>query len=228
MSDMGVMRCGGAAMAGTIITIAQQKGGAGKTTRRPNSLSRWRIAASGSRQLISTRKSLSAWFDMRAKMHGEFDYKGKGALAILQVTGWRAASEIERQAGENDVVIVDSPPHAETEARIAVRNADLAVVPVQPSPMDVWATKPTLEMAASEKTPVLLVLNRVPSRAKLTERMVAALNALKVPVAQSQVGNRVALASSMADGLGVVEYAKKSVAVKEINALVKAVLKAAG
>ena len=94
--------------------------------------------------------------------------------------------------------------------------------------MDVWATKPTLEMAASEKTPVLLVLNRVPSRAKLTERMVAALNALKVPVAQSQVGNRVALASSMADGLGVVEYAKKSVAVKEINALVKAVLKAAG
>ena len=46
---------------------------------------------------------------MRAKMHGEFDYKGKGALAILQVTGWRAASEIERQAGENDVVIVDLP-----------------------------------------------------------------------------------------------------------------------
>ena len=79
-------------------------------------------------------------------------HKGKGALEILQVTGWRAASEIERQAGENDVVIVDTPPHAETEARIAVRNAHLAVVPVQPNPMDVWATKPTLEMAAREKT----------------------------------------------------------------------------
>ena len=58
--------------------------------------------------------------------------------------------------------------------------------------------------------------------------MVAALNALKVPVAHSQIGNRVALASSMADGLGVVEFAKKSVAAKEINALAKTVLNAAG
>ena len=216
-------------MTGTIITIAQQKGGAGKTTLAAQLAVA--LAHGGKRVVaidIDPQKSLSTWFEMRAEMHRDLAYKGKGALEILQVTGWRAASEIERQAGENDVVIVDTPPHAETEARIAVRNAHLAVVPVQPNPMDVWATKPTLEMAAREKTPVLLVLNRVPPRAKLTERMVAALNALKVPVAHSQIGNRVALASSMADGLGVVEFAKKSVAAKEINALAKTVLNAAG
>lgn len=216
-------------MTGTIITIAQQKGGAGKTTLAVQLAVA--LAHSGRRVVaidIDPQMSLSTWFGMRAEMHGDIAYKGSGALEIVQVTGWRAASEIERQAKNNDVVIVDSPPHAETEARIAVRNAHLAVVPVQPSPMDVWATKPTLEMAAKEKTPVLLVLNRVPSRANLTERMVAALTALKEPVAKTQIGNRVALASSMAEGLGVVEFARSSVAAKEINALARAVLKAAG
>ena len=216
-------------MTGTIITITQQKGGAGKTTLAAQLAVA--LAHGGKRVAaidIDPQMSLATWFAMRAEMHGDLVYKGKGALEILQVTGWRAASEIERQARENDVVIVDSPPHAETEARIAVRNAHLAVVPVQPSPMDVWATQPTLEMAAKEKTPVLLVLNRVPPRAKLTERMIAALTALNQPVATTQIGNRVALASSMAEGLGVVELARSSVAAKEINALAKAVLKAAG
>ena len=42
---------------------------------------------------------------------------------------------------------MNAPPHAETEARIAVRAARLVVVPVQPSPLDLWATAETLKMA---------------------------------------------------------------------------------
>ncbi|UUX49581.1 ParA family protein [Nisaea acidiphila] len=216
-------------MTGTIITIAQQKGGAGKTTLAAQLAVA--LAHSGKSVAaidIDPQISLATWFGMRNSLNGAIGYKGKGALEIVQITGWRAASEIEKQAKLHDVVIVDSPPHAETEAKIAIRNAHLVLIPVQPSPMDVWATKPTLEIAAAEKTPVLLVLNRVPPRAKLTERMSAALKELKVPLAKATIGNRVALASSMADGLGVVEAAKRSVAAQEIAALAKAALKAAG
>lgn len=216
-------------MTGTIITIAQQKGGAGKTTLAAQLAVA--LAHSGKRVAaidIDPQMSLATWFAMRNSLNGEIAYKGKGALEIVQITGWRAAAEIEKQAKEHDVVIVDSPPHAETEAKIAIRNAHLALLPVQPSPMDVWATKPTLEIAAAEKTPVLLVLNRVPPRANLTERMSAAIAELNVPLSKVTIGNRVALASSMADGLGVVEAAKRSVAAQEITALAKAALKAAG
>lgn len=216
-------------MTGTIITIAQQKGGAGKTTLAAQLAVA--LAHSGKSVAaidIDPQMSLATWFEMRNALNGAIGYKGKGALEIIQITGWRAAAEIEKQAKLHDVVIVDSPPHAETEAKIAIRNAHLVLIPVQPSPMDVWATKPTLEIAANEKTPVLLVLNRVPPRANLTERMSAALKELKVPVAKTTIGNRVALASSMADGLGVVEAAKRSVAAQEVSALAKAALKAAG
>lgn len=216
-------------MTGTIITIAQQKGGAGKTTLAAQLAVA--LAHSGKRVVaidIDPQMSLATWFEMRNSLNGEIAYKGQGSLEIMQINGWRAAAEIEKQAREHDVVIVDSPPHAETEAKIAVRNAHLVLIPVQPSPMDVWATKPTLDMAAAEKTPVLLVLNRVPPRANLTERMSAALDELKVPISKIRIGNRVALAGSMADGLGVVEAAKRSVAAQEIVALSKAALKAAG
>ena len=60
---------------------------------------------------------------------------------------------VERHARETDFVIVDSPPHAATEARIAVRAANLVLIPVQPSPMDLWATKATLDLARSERVP---------------------------------------------------------------------------
>ena len=60
--------------------------------------------------------------------------------------------------------MIDSPPHAETEARIAVRTAKLVIVPVPASPMDVWATRPTLDMVAQERILALLVLNRAPDR----------------------------------------------------------------
>ncbi|WP_420405523.1 ParA family partition ATPase [Nisaea sp.] len=216
-------------MTGTIITIAQQKGGAGKTTLAAQLAVA--LAHSGKSVAaidIDPQMSLATWFRMRTSLNGEIAYRGKGALEIIQITGWRAAAEIEKQAKLHDVVIVDSPPHAETEAKIAVRNAHIVLIPVQPSPMDVWATKPTVDMAAAERTPVLLVLNRVPPRAKLTERMTAAVKELEVPVAKVSIGNRVALASSMADGLGVVEAAKRSVAAQEITALTKAALKAAG
>jgi chromosome partitioning protein len=203
-------------MAGVVITIAQQKGGAGKTTLAAHLALAW--AGQGRRVAlvdIDPQASLSAWHVLREETLGP----GKTGLDFAAITGWRTAAEVERRARDHDIVVIDSPPHAETEARLAVRAAALVLVPVQPSPMDVWATRPTLDLAKQEKVPVLLVLNRVPSRANLTETMLAKLDEFGAGVAKSRIGNRVGLATAMSEGRGITETAPSSRAGEEIEAL---------
>jgi chromosome partitioning protein len=194
------------AMTARIITIAQQKGGAGKTTLAAHLALAW--ATKGRRVSvidIDPQASLSSWFRLRRERNPK-----SGDIDVTAITGWRVAAEVERQAHDHDLVVIDSPPHAATEARIAVRAASLVVIPVQPSPMDLWATKATLDLTRSERVRALLVLNRVPPRANLTEAMLAEFVALNVPVAQTQIGNRIALAASLAEGKGILEAARGS------------------
>lgn len=211
-----------------ILTVAQQKGGAGKTTLVAHLAVA--IAQSGKTVAvvdIDPQASLSSWWAMREEMALPVptNAKGKGGLSVHRITGWRTANEVEKLARDHDVVVVDSPPHAETEAKIAVRVADLVLIPLQPSPMDFWATQATLDLAKSEKTPALLVLNRVPPRASLTEAMTSKINAMGAKVATSQIGNRVALAASLLEGKGVTEYQKRGSAAAEIQALAAEVMK---
>ena len=211
-------------MAATIITIAQQKGGAGKTTLAIHLALAW--APMGKRVAIidiDPQESLTHWFRVRAEQGG----RDQIPVKVVAVGGWRVAGEVERQARSHDIVLIDSPPHAEIEARIAVRAADMVLVPVQPSPMDFWATKPTLDLARAEKVPALLVLNRVLARAKLTGAMLDAYRALDVPLAAARIGNRVALAAALNEGEGILEYQPKSRAAVEIAALAVEILQRA-
>ena len=86
----------------------------------------------------------------------------------------------------------------------------------------------TLDLARTERVLALLVLNRVPPRANLTEAMLAEFIALDVPVAQAQIGNRVALAASLAEGKGILEAAPGSRGAEEIAALAQEILGFAG
>ncbi|MET4807109.1 ParA family partition ATPase [Limibacillus sp. MBR-115] len=211
-------------MTATVITVAQQKGGAGKTTLAAHlAVAFTRAGKKVAVVDIDPQQSLTMWYRLREQQLGD---AGAGLL-VNQVKGWRTRNEVDKLAASHDVVLIDSPPHAETEARVAVRAADLVVIPVQPSPMDVWATRPTLEMAAGEKVPVLLVLNRVPPRANLTDEMLAEMKAFGAQVAKSRVGNRVVFAAALAEGRAVNEVQPSSKAAKEIAALAKEILKAA-
>ncbi|MDZ5649381.1 ParA family partition ATPase [Nitrospirillum sp. BR 11828] len=206
-------------MAGHVVTIAQQKGGAGKTTLAIQLAVAWSLAGLRVAVVdIDPQGSLTAWFGLRTQA---LDDPG---LTHMQINGWRTQKEVERLAREHDVVVVDSPPHAETEARIAVRVADLVVVPVQPSPMDLWATRPTLDMAKTEKRPVLVTLNRVPPRAKLADRLTEAVAGLGVPMAEAVIGNRVGFAGAMMDGLSLQETDRRAKGSEEIAALAGEIL----
>ena len=135
-------------MAGLVITIAQRKGGAGKTTLAAQLATAWlRQGARVALLDIDPQASLAAWVELRrARLGAEnvgFDFAA--------LPGWRAAQWIEDRARGAEFVVVDGPPHADTEARIAVRAASLVLVPVQPSPLDLWATEATLAMVREER-----------------------------------------------------------------------------
>jgi chromosome partitioning protein len=203
-------------MTATIIIIAQRKGGAGKTTLAAHLGVAW--AAMGHEvALIDTdsQASLARWHQRReARLGG-----GGTGLGFAAMTGWRAAGEIERRACDCDILLVDSPASADSDVRMVIRRAGLVLVPVQPSPVDVWATLPTLEMAQRERVPALLVLNRVPARASLTASMRERLAHYDAGLAATSVGNRVALAAAFAEGWGITECAQGSSAAAEIAAL---------
>jgi len=207
------------------VTIAQQKGGAGKTTLAAQLAVTY---ASGGMRVglldIDPQGSLAAWYEIRKALVDE----SGGGITFVQASGWRLSTELERLRRDVDLVLIDSPPHAETEVRIAVRAADLTLVPMQPSPMDLWATGPTLEMARKEKSPALMVFNRTPSRGKLVDAVRKKIRDSEVPVANAVLGNRVAFASSIMEGKGVVESNPRHTATKEIRALAEEIAQKLG
>jgi len=66
------------------------------------------------------------------------------------VSGWRVTGELDKLKAAHDVVLIDSPPHIDTDARLAIRGANLVLIPVQPSPPDIWAAEGTLKLAVAE------------------------------------------------------------------------------
>ena len=209
-------------MAAKIVTVAQQKGGAGKTTL----VAHLAVALSDAKRRVALididpQQSLTMWYQQREALFPDSDEE----LILNAISGWRTRSEVTKLARSYDVVLIDTPPHAEAEAKMAVRTADLVIIPVQPSPMDVWATMPTLELAAQERVPVLLVLNRVLARANLTEEMLPEIRHFGAKLARTRLGNRVAFAGALADGLGVSEMQPYGPASEEIQRLAREVLR---
>jgi chromosome partitioning protein len=207
-------------MAGKVFTVAQQKGGAGKTTLAVHLAVSWHQAGYRVAVVdIDPQGSLTQWYRMR-----EATLNGDTGLAHVQITGWRTQREVEKLVLEHELVVIDSPPHAQTEARIAVRAASLVVVPIQPSPMDLWATAPTLTLAREEKVPVLMVLNRVPPRTVLAAQLTDGVAALGAGLAETRITNRPHFAAALFEGRSVTETGRRTAAAAEMRALAAEVL----
>jgi chromosome partitioning protein len=207
-------------MVAAIVTVAQQKGGAGKTTLVVQLATA--LAAEGRHVAlvdIDPQGSLTAW--MRRREHRS--PQPAAELRFSMIGGWRLSVELDRLKREADLILVDTPPHAETEAKAAVRAADLVLVPVQPSPLDVWASAATVDLARKERSPAVMVLNRVPPRGRSLEEATAAMRELGAPALAARLGNRQAFVASIGQGLGVVESEPKSAAAEEALALAREV-----
>ena len=198
-----------------VICVAQQKGGAGKTTVVVQLATAFSEA--GRRvAMVDTdpQASLAGWAALRERAASRV-----AELPLSAVGGWRLGVELERVRRAADLVLVDTPPHAEAEARTAVREADLVLVPSQPSPLDLWASRGTLELAAREGRAVRLLLNRVPARGRSIAEAEAAMAEAGMAALESRLGNRQAFVRAIARGLGVVESEPRSRAAAESRAL---------
>jgi len=201
-------------LSGAVLTVAQRKGGAGKTTLVAQLAVA--LAAAGRRVAcvdIDPQASLGAWAELRERAGA---YR---PIKVVASPGWKLDMTLGELARRYDVVLVDSPPHAETEARVAVRAARLVLVPCQPSLLDVWATRATLELAKRERRSAAILWNRLPPRGRIVDEAKAAAAEAGLEALATGLGNRSDFARSLHAGAGVVETAPKSAAAKEIQAV---------
>ena len=197
-----------------VITVAQQKGGTGKTTLAANLAAAFAPTRRVALLDIDPQKSLGRWHDLRRAR-----LQQAAALSFSDISGWRLPAELERLKRDHDVVLIDSPPQLDTDARVAVRAANLVLVPIQPSLPDVWAAEGTLRLAADERRPAHLMFNRTPPTSKLRDAIAADVASRKLPLLRSTLGNRAGFAHAFAAGLGVTEAAPRSTAAAELRAL---------
>ena len=206
-----------------VFTIAQQKGGSGKTMLAANLAAIWAADCKVAVLDIDPQRSLMRWHQLRQDAKG-----ARGAIHLSEAAGWRMAAELDRLRGTHDIVIVDSPPQIETDAKLAIRAADFVLVPVQPSLPDAWAAAGTLKLAKGEKREALLILNRAPAKSALRTQVEALMVKSGARITNAVIGNRAGFANAFARGLGVVETAPKSVAAAEIVALAAELREIAG
>ena len=202
---------------GHVITIAQQKGGAGKTTLAVNLAVEFLLR--GQRvALLDTdpQGSLGRWFMARR------DGVGAEGMDFSTASAWGVSYECEKLRKTNDMVIVDTPPKVDADLRPALREADLVLIPVASSHLDLWAVDGVLDLIQREGRAAMIVLNRWKSGTKLADEVALAAEG-KARIAGARLGSRVAFAEVLGQGRGVAE-GPKSPARAEVAALADEVL----
>lgn len=184
---------------GHVITVAQQKGGSGKTTIAANlAVAFLRDGKSVALLDSDPQGSLGRWFMTRRE-------RGEPGVSFSTASAWGVGYECEKLKREHDIVIVDTPPKVDADLRPALRESDLVIVPVAMSQVDLWATESVLDLARRENRPVMVVLNRARPGTRLAGRIDGEIGALDAGRAATALGNRVVYAETLGLGLGVQE-----------------------
>ncbi|MFN0115344.1 MAG: ParA family partition ATPase, partial [Paracoccaceae bacterium] len=206
-------------MVGKVIAVAQQKGGSGKTTIAVNLAVA--LAREGHRvALLDTdpQGSLGRWFMTRRERMGE------PGVEFSTSSAWGVSYECEKLRRDAGFIIVDTPPKVDADLRPALRAADLILVPVATSLVDLWATEGVLDLARREHRRATVVLNRARPGTRLTAEVEAAARRLDAEVAAAALGNRIIYAETLGQGLAALEAPRSGPAAAEVRALMAEVL----
>ncbi len=204
-----------------IFSIQNQKGGAGKTTLAVH-LS-YALATSEQRVLLIDSDPQGSARDWAAARDSQPPFT---VVGLDRPTIHR---DLPSMASDYNFVVIDGPPRVSELARSGIIAADLVVIPVQPSPYDVWAAQEVVNLIKEasvfkENLKSVFVINRKIVNTAIGRDVVEALSGFEIPVAKNHVCQRVGFAESAASGQTVMETDPKGRAAKEIKALVKELL----
>lgn len=217
------------------IVFNSQKGGSGKTSLCAHLAVEAEHSEDGPVFLIDAdpQATLTIWHEKRAaeKPHrietaladlfkpnrSETPDEREERIGRIRVELARALRVLDETHGA-EFCFIDTPPTREDEIVELFRVADLVLVPVRPSPSDLWAVAATVALLKQTGTPFLFLLNQATLNANITAQAVAALSH-HGPVAQNIIGMRVPYAAAMTDGHTAPELAGKGPAASEMSGL---------
>lgn len=196
-----------------VIALLSNKGGVGKTTLAINIASA--LSAHGSCILIDAdpQGSSQHWADLADEQ--------------IEVGVTPAEDDIKQQVNGlegYDYCVIDCPPSADsTQTQTALRTAQNVIIPVLPSPLDLWASVELDEQiqAAKADNPAMsanLVINQMEPRTRLSRQVADAMAELNLPALQTPIHRRVIYRNAILAGRSVHHMGKKAeAAANEIN-----------
>lgn len=203
-----------------IIAVLNEKGGVGKTTIATN-LGRGLQLAGHKTLLIDSDPQGSA---------RDWHAAAKEDNALPPVVGMDRPSlfkNLKQVARDFDWTVIDGSPRVEELAVASIKIADLVLIPVQPSPYDIWAAESLVDLVktrreiADGKPGAAFMISRQIVGTKLAGEAREALEGYRLPVLSSLTSQRVIYAQSAARGSTVLDDEPNGAAAEEIRALVK-------
>jgi chromosome partitioning protein len=195
------------------IVVNSQKGGSGKTTLCAHLAVQAERTGDGPVFLIDTdpQGTLSTWHGLRdAEAPQRIETRLDELAASLSILRQRGAA----------YCFIDTAPTRTDENAALFRLADLVLVPIRPSPSDLWAASATVSLLKGSLIPFLFVLTQAKAHAGITGQAAAALSH-HGRVAETFIADRVPYAAAMTDGRTAGELAAKGPAALETAALWK-------
>jgi chromosome partitioning protein len=189
------------------IIVNSLKGGSGKSTLCANLSVEAERVGDGPVYLIDldTQGTLSTWHEKRVN---ELPRRVEITLADLE----GGLPRLEQHGAA--LCLIDTAPSRGKETANLFRLADLVLVPIRPSPSDLWAAAATVELLKREAIPFLFVLNQVKANAGITAQAAASLSH-HGRVAETFIGDRVPYAAALTNGQTVMELDRRGPAAIE-------------